>query len=430
VRKKGERTLRKILDQKKILSNGLSLLVIVFLVITSVVNATTYTNIPEVPAQWETVNSLSASTVIDEESVNDYEDHIIQGGDLHFTYELPFTFPFMGRDIVNITVNTNGLIELLESGETCRFWCGFWSTHSHGEHINRMDAIFASNDDLEMEGSSDYLGVFNLGDKIVVEWKGTTFNDTLPIHFQVVLHQDGNVLWSFKTMDWNRFDGDMFTGAYAREEDVEFEAGYEIKRQASFAYDFSESSAETTTTSSTSTTTTTTTTTTSTTSTLPSPTSTTSSTSTTTSTSSTTTSTLPGTTTTTSSTTTTSLVPQTNVIILANSIDFALAKDFSAFLRSRGFNVVRAGAEDFDQYETDDSIVLGGPDAPEGVGEIVQSILNLDEQESIREPGASKMFVKGNEKGSMVIVLAGSDRNYTSAAHQDFRETVILELEK
>jgi hypothetical protein len=432
-RKRVNAILRNIFEHKKTLSNGLILLIIAFLVV-SAVSATTITTISEVSAQWETVNPLDASTANDEDFINDRGDHIIQGGDLHLTYELPFTFHFMGRNIVNITVNTNGLIELLESGESCRFWCGIWSTHSHGEHINRMDAIFASNDDLQTEDSSDYLGVFNLGDRIIVEWKGTTYDDAvagenLPIHFQVVLHQDGNVIWNFKTMDWNRMDGDMFTGAYAREEDEEFEAGYEIKSQTSFTYDFSETPPETTSTSSTTTSTTTTTSTSTTSTTTQSPTSTTSSTSTTTSTSSTTTSTLPGTTTTTTSTTTTSLVPQPKVIILSNSIDFALAKDFFAFLRDRGFNVVRATAQDYDPYENEDSIVLGGPDAPEGVGVIVQSILSPDEQEVTREPGASKMFVKGNEKGSRVIILAGSDRTYTSAAHQDFSDTVILELE-
>jgi hypothetical protein len=114
--------------------------------------------------------------------------------------------------------------------------------------------------------------VFNLGNRIVVEWKGTTFDDAeagenLLIHFQVVLHPDGNVEWNFKTMNWNRKDGDMFTGAYAKDEDIEFEADYEIKRQTSFKRDFSESPTDTSTTSSTSTTTTTSTSTTSTTST-------------------------------------------------------------------------------------------------------------------------------------------------------------------
>jgi hypothetical protein len=285
-RKRVNAILRNIFEHKKTLSNGLILLIIAFLVV-SAVSATTITTISEVSAQWETVNPLDASTANDEDFINDRGDHIIQGGDLHLTYELPFTFHFMGRNIVNITVNTNGLIELLESGESCRFWCGIWSTHSHGEHINRMDAIFASNDDLQTEDSSDYLGVFNLGDRIIVEWKGTTYDDAvagenLPIHFQVVLHQDGNVIWNFKTMDWNRMDGDMFTGAYAREEDEEFEAGYEIKSQTSFTYDFSETPPETTSTSSTTTSTTTTTSTSTTSTTTQSPTSTTSSTSTTT----------------------------------------------------------------------------------------------------------------------------------------------------
>ncbi|RMF89121.1 MAG: DUF3344 domain-containing protein, partial [Methanobacteriota archaeon] len=62
------------------------------------------------------------------------------------------------------------------------------------------------------------------------------------------------------------------------------------------------------------------------------------------------------------------LPPKPRVVVLANSIDYSLASDFIQFLESKGLEVIHATADDFDQYRTQKFIViLGGPDAPEGV---------------------------------------------------------------
>ncbi len=80
------------------------------------------------------------------------------------------------------------------------------------------------------------------------------------------------------------------------------------------------------------------------------------------------------------------------VVILSNSIDYARALDFVEFLENNGMEVIRASATDFDQYKNERFIViLGGPDAPEGVGEIVQRVLTGDEQDYLREKGNRKM---------------------------------------
>jgi hypothetical protein len=100
-------------------------------------------------------------------------------------YALPFIFPFFGRDIVKINVNTNGLIELLEEGETC-LECTDPLTHLHGDHAGwDLDTIFAANDDLIttvlIEGHSDRVEII-----------------------------------------WAEFDGDLFSGIYDGEGEVEF----------------------------------------------------------------------------------------------------------------------------------------------------------------------------------------------------------------
>jgi hypothetical protein len=101
------------------------------------------------------------------------------------------------------------------------------------------------------------------------------------------------------------------------------------------------------------------------------------------------------------------------IVVLANSIDFELATDFFAFLGNKGIETVHSTASYFNQYKEEKFIViLGGPDAPEGVGSIVQEALSEVEENSVREAGARKKYIKTNiwDLGQRVMVIAGSNR--------------------
>jgi parallel beta-helix repeat protein len=168
-------------------------------------------------------------------------DAYLQDDDGSTTYTLPWTFPYFGRSITAIEFNTNGLIELLEAGETC-YECDDYGTHDDGDHEGNMDAIFASNDDLQTDDTSDsYVAVCNFTDRIVVEWNGSTYYDYdtagYNTNFQVVMYPNGTIEWNFNVMDWWDFDYDMFSGLYALEEDVEGYVGYEIDVQESYVFD-------------------------------------------------------------------------------------------------------------------------------------------------------------------------------------------------
>jgi hypothetical protein len=120
--------------------------------------------------------------------------------------------------------------------------------------------------------------------------------------------------------------------------------------------------------------------------------------------------------------------PISSIIVLANSIDYGLAADFFAFLKNKGIKVIRATASDFTQYKDERFIViLGGPDSPEGVGEIVQDVLTETSANTVRESGASKMLVKTNlwREDQSITVLAGFDRDLTRQAHQKNRDRVV-----
>ncbi len=210
--------------------------------------------VPEVSFRWVNVNTSTASNANSEDTITDYGNYTLQvGDDMYFTYKLPFTFPFRGRSITNISVNTNGLIELLENGETCSL-CSDYRTHADNNHMGIIDAIFASNDDLITEPSTssgnNYTAVFNFGNKMVIEWNGSTLADdnsvSNPIWFQVVLYPNGIVEWNFNRMEFSSYGNDMFSGAYAKEENLEYAAGYAIRSHKSFRTDLSATAISTT----------------------------------------------------------------------------------------------------------------------------------------------------------------------------------------
>jgi hypothetical protein len=132
-----------------------------------------------------------------------------------------------------------------------------------------------------------------------------------------------------------------------------------------------------------------------------------------------------------STTTSTTIPPMSKIVVLANSIDYGLASDFFNFLENNGFETVHATVDDFVSYKEEKFIViLGGPDAPEGVGEIVQEVLSEVEENSIREVGARKKYARTNMwiQGQRVMVIAGSNRQETKNAHEENRYGVASEV--
>jgi hypothetical protein len=94
-------------------------------------------------------------------------------------------------------------------------------------------------------------------------------------------------------------------------------------------------------------------------------------------------------------------------------------------------NVTHSTASGFERYKEEKFIViLGGPDAYDGVGEIVKDVLNVKEGDFLRKRGNRNMYVKHNlwTKGQVVIVIAGSGRNETAAAHKMYRYKILNKL--
>ena len=120
------------------------------------------------------------------------------------------------------------------------------------------------------------------------------------------------------------------------------------------------------------------------------------------------------------------------VVVLANSIDRELGQEFYGFLVSRGLDVVPVSAAEFGTYMTETFvIILGGQNAPDGVGDIVKGVLTEREQASIVESRSSrKMFLKTNiwVRGQVVRVFAGYGKNETYLAWKAGKDEVADNL--
>jgi DNA-binding beta-propeller fold protein YncE len=117
---------------------------------------------------------------------------------------------------------------------------------------------------------------------------------------------------------------------------------------------------------------------------------------------------------------------------VANSIDKSLGSEFFEYMENQGLEIVQLNATEFEQKKDEKFVViLGGPDAPEGIGEIVQEVLNESEQEQVRQSEAMEMYVKEDvwATGQMVVILAGSTRQQTREAARENRVQVASNAE-
>ena len=114
------------------------------------------------------------------------------------------------------------------------------------------------------------------------------------------------------------------------------------------------------------------------------------------------------------------------VTVLANSIDWSLCREIIVdYYSKRGIPVVRVTPENFTR-ESGFIIILGGPDAYEGVGNISAQLLSLKDQEWLRKDPESYgkfEFVNVWVKRQHVVILAGHNRYLTrKAVEESFKE--------
>ena len=117
-------------------------------------------------------------------------------------------------------------------------------------------------------------------------------------------------------------------------------------------------------------------------------------------------------------------------VLLANGIDLTLARELVAYLKASGITAHIVDAANFSEYSNKQYvIILGGPRAYEGVGDIVAGILNEEEKAEIMEGSAYIKKRSAFRSGGVVYIFAGKDRNATREAWEEQYREVAREIE-
>lgn len=115
------------------------------------------------------------------------------------------------------------------------------------------------------------------------------------------------------------------------------------------------------------------------------------------------------------------------IVVVSNSIDYS--PELIEYLQKER-EVISITADQFSEYQQYQYyIILGGPDAPEGIGDIVTTILSTQEQEFLRNTKEYNLFirVKGNKT---YFVLAGTDREQTKLAVDNLKDDIVEYIPK
>lgn len=121
---------------------------------------------------------------------------------------------------------------------------------------------------------------------------------------------------------------------------------------------------------------------------------------------------------------------QGNVAVVANSIDIGMNPNLVSLIRKNNLIVDYFGVKDSGYAAYDYIIILGGPDSEEHTGDLSKRILSETDQNTLRNGNyklmyETKDFFKMKQK---VFVLAGSDRDFTKAAVDQYTSQVISKI--
>lgn len=121
------------------------------------------------------------------------------------------------------------------------------------------------------------------------------------------------------------------------------------------------------------------------------------------------------------------LFAPSKIVVVSNSIDHS--PELIEYLQ-KDFEVISVTAEEFSDYQNYQYyVILGGPDAPEGIGSIVQNILSAEEQQFLRDTEEYNLFIRV-KGGKTYFILAGADREQTRLAVETLKDDVLEYIPK
>ncbi len=116
------------------------------------------------------------------------------------------------------------------------------------------------------------------------------------------------------------------------------------------------------------------------------------------------------------------------IAIVSNSVDLPTARYLKEYALKKGFSCFILHPHEYWKIERLNPslvIILGGPKAYEGIGEIVSGYLNEEEERSLLVEGAMGVFYKDK-----VVILAGNTRIETRKAAETYIDEVLARLWK
>lgn len=118
-----------------------------------------------------------------------------------------------------------------------------------------------------------------------------------------------------------------------------------------------------------------------------------------------------------------------DVVIVANSVDMPAAQQLGTFLQEIGYQVLLISPGDLlANQNTERIVIIGGPDAYEGVGGYVQQVLTRNHEELLRMMHMVWVADRPWLKDQVIIVVAGPDRAQTSKAVEEYSDFVLCLL--
>jgi thioredoxin 1 len=116
------------------------------------------------------------------------------------------------------------------------------------------------------------------------------------------------------------------------------------------------------------------------------------------------------------------LLVSPKIVVISNSIDHS--PELIEYLQEK-LDVIAITAEELPLYQSYQYyVILGGPEAPEGIGEVVQGVLSVQEQEYLRNTTEYNLFIRV-KNGKTYFVFAGADREQTKLAVTNLKDEIL-----
>ena len=113
--------------------------------------------------------------------------------------------------------------------------------------------------------------------------------------------------------------------------------------------------------------------------------------------------------------------------VVANQDGYRLSENWFEFLKNESVPYKQTIPAEFEGNKKEKLIViLGGPNEPGGLGDIVKQLLTKEEIEWVSKPGNARMYLKENvwREGQKVLIFAGADKEMAARARTGNRGQV------